>query len=118
MDIIKKITNLLLSFPLCTSVGIAVVVCLMSLCSPDCAAILFIVGAVAFLSVILSRKAYLSSQDVKLRLIVFVVLFVSGCCIYLQISVDDITTRDNIFLKGCSSINRVCATFFSIKRWF
>ena len=118
MDIIKKITNLLLSFPLCTSVGIAVVVCLMSLCSPDCAAILFIVGAVAFLSVILSRKAYLSSQDVKLRLIVFVVLFVSGCCIYLQISVDDITTRDNIFLKGCSSINRVCATFFPSRGGF
>ena len=94
-----------------------VVLSLMVAKYPDIMAWFFIILSVGFLSLIISRKAYLLSLDVTLRLIILAMLFLSGLNIYLKVQVDDISTEDDI-LKGVSSVSRVLAAFFPSRGGF
>ena len=79
---------------------------------------ILVLFAVVFLSVIFSRKAYLVSQKVHLRIIVFATLFITGCLIYWHIPVDDISVGVSNELRGLSAVNRVFATFFPSRGGF
>ena len=118
MGAVKKFFNILLSFPLITSCVCVAATCLMVFWIPDVMAFVFVILAAAFLLVILSRRAYLVSQNVKLRLIIFAVLFISGCWIYWCVSIDDISIGEDKRIKGLSSVNRVFATFFPSRGGF
>ena len=117
MDVIKKIIKLLLSFSSITLV-IAIAAFLSFWMKPSLAAFLFVILAAVFLLIILSRRAYLDSQNVRWRLSIFAALFLSGFFIYCNISVDDISNGDDKCLRVGSSINRVIATFFPSRGGF
>lgn len=118
MNILKKIFNALLHFLWIVSIVFFVVVCLMVSYVPFYAAWLFLSLAAVFLSVIFSRRAYLVSQSVKLRITIFAMLFISGSLIYWHIPIDDVSISDSEGLRRISSINRVFATFFPSRGGF
>lgn len=68
-----------------------------------------------FMSVTMSRRAYLLSQDVKVRWMLFLFVFVSGWVMYGRIGIDDTSCS---WGNRLSEVNRVIAAFFPSRGGF
>lgn len=80
-------------------------------------AFFFLVLSAAFVSVAFSRRAYLWSQNVNVRVAFLIVLFVVGVFMYCMITVDD-AAPETCLVRPLSSANRVIASFFPSRGGF
>lgn len=76
----------------------------------------FLIIALLLPLILFSRRAFLISIRIKIRLIVFFVLFSTGCWMYCCLTVDGV--KKNSSSSEISSLNRVIASFFPSRGGF